>query len=217
MLARRSAVAFSTIVGNAEFLTLAPELTDGVPEDDPAFSIWVPYSPEHPWHNQVCRFPVNPSALALNTPAYRTADLFTWIPMDVDLDNRLIFDRGRHDSFGLPEVRAVFRLSAATRYRAESGLAEHFRIAAAIGDFGNGWYPTFLKPGESTHLMGSCRMGPRDDGTAVVDCFGRLWGYDNLYVAGNALLAHTNAGNPSIVSIACALRTVERIVGNAGL
>ena len=65
--------------------------------------------------------------------------------------------------------------------------------------------------------MGSCRMGPRDDGTAVVDCFGRLWGYDNLYVAGNALLAHTNAGNPSIVSIACALRTVERIVGNAGL
>ena len=201
----------------ASRVALAPELTDGVPEDDPAFSIWVPYSPEHPWHNQVCRFPVNPSALALNTPAYRTADLFTWIPMDVDLDNRLIFDRGRHDSFGLPEVRAVFRLSEATRYRAESGLAEHFRIAAAIGDFGNGWYPTFLKPGESTHLMGSCRMGPRDDGTAVVDCFGRLWGYDNLYVAGNALLAHTNAGNPSIVSIACALRTVERIVGNAGL
>lgn len=200
----------------ASRVALAPELADGVPEDDPAFSIWVPYSPEHPWHNQVCRFPVNPSPLALDTPAYRTADLFTWIPMDVDLDNRLVFDRARRDSFGLPEVRAVMRLSEATWYRAESGLAEHFRIAAAIGDLGNGWYPTFLKPGESTHLMGSCRMGPRDDGRAVVDCFGRLWGYDNLYVAGNAVLAHTNAGNPSIVSIACALRTVERIVGNVG-
>jgi choline dehydrogenase-like flavoprotein len=200
----------------ASRVALAPDLSDAIPEDDPPFSIWVPYSPEHPWHNQVCRFPVNPSPLLVDAPASRTADLFTWIPMDIDPENRLIFDRAHQDSFGLPEVRAVIRLSDATLRRAEDGLAEHFRIATALGDLGNGWYPTFLKPGESTHLMGSCHMGPRDDGTSVIDSHGRLWRYDNLYVAGNAVLARANAGNPSLVSIACALRTVNHLLGNVG-
>jgi choline dehydrogenase-like flavoprotein len=54
-------------------------------------------------------------------------------------------------------------------------------------------------------------MGPRDDGNSVVDRNGKLWGYDNVYVAGNAVLAQSNAGNPTLTTVAAALRTANAI------
>ena len=41
--------------------------------------------------------------------------------------------------------------------------------------------------------------------------YGRLWGYDNLYVAGNAVFAVSNAGNPTPMMIAMGLRTAGAI------
>jgi hypothetical protein len=196
-------------------VALTAELAADIPPDDPAFSIWVPYSPEHPWHNQLCRFPVNPSPLPVDASPIATADIFTWITMDIDPGNRLIFDNDHRDPFGLPSVRAILNPSPATRERAASGLAEHFRIASAIGDLGNGWTLAMLRPGESTHLMGSCRMGPAHDGWSVVDENSRVWAYENLYVAGTAVLAQANAGNPTIACIAAALRTVDAIAGRS--
>jgi choline dehydrogenase-like flavoprotein len=200
--------------GFSSRVALTAELAADIPPDDPAFSIWVPYSPAHPWHNQLCRFPVNASPLPVDAPLLATADIFTWIPMDIDPDNRLIFDHDHRDPFGLPSVRAILNPSPATRERAASGLAEHFRIASAIGDLGNGWTLAMLRPGESTHFMGSCRMGPAHDGSSVVDENGRVWAYENLYVAGAAVLAQANAGNPTIACIAAALRTVDAIAGH---
>ena len=52
------------------------------------------------------------------------------------------------------------------------------------------------------------------DGSSVVDENGRVWAYDNLYVAGTAVLAQANAGNPTIACIAAALRTVDAIAGH---
>lgn len=195
-------------------VALKPELADDVPANDPPFSIWIPYSPEHPWHNQLCRFPLNASPLPVEAPPLATADIFTWIPMDIEPENRLIFHLDRRDAFGLPQVSAKLRPSQATCARAARGLAEHYLLAAALGDLSIGWSLMLLKPGESTHFMGSCRMGPCDDGTSVLDESGRLWAYDNLYVAGTCVLAQANAGNPTIMCIAAALRTADRILGH---
>jgi choline dehydrogenase-like flavoprotein len=203
-------VAAGTI-GTAKLLAGA-EIREGVPANDPIFTVWVPFSTAHPWHNQLCLFPGLPAPLSIAAEPSQTADIFTWVSMDIDPDNRLRFDKERLDPFGLPEVTVdAYRLSDATRQRAGLALAEHFRIASEIGDLGEGWYPAFYKPGESTHLMGSCRMGPSDDGTSVVDRNGRLWRYENVYVAGNAVLAQTNAGNPTLTTIAAALRTADSI------
>ena len=54
-------------------------------------------------------------------------------------------------------------------------------------------------------------MGPKDDGTSCVDTFGKLRGYDNIYVAGNAVFAVSNAGNPTLTTIAMALRCADAI------
>jgi choline dehydrogenase-like flavoprotein len=196
----------------ASRVRLRSEMRDGVPPEDPIFTVWVPFSKAHPWHNQLCLFPGLPAPLSIAAEPHQTVDIFTWVSMDIDPDNWLHFDKERLDPFGLPEVTVdAYRLSNATRQRAGLALAEHFRIAAEIGDLGEGWYPAFYKPGESTHLMGSCRMGPRDDGTSVVDRNGKLWRYDNVYVAGNAVLAQSNAGNPTLMTVAAALRTANSI------
>ena len=69
------------------------------------------------------------------------------------------------------------------------------------------------KPGGSAHLMGSCRMGPKDDGESVVNQSGRLWRSDNVYVAGNAVLGTPSGANPTFTTVAAALMTADAILG----
>jgi choline dehydrogenase-like flavoprotein len=196
----------------ASRVALLDEIVQAIPANDPLVTLWVPYAPGHPWHTQLCRFPGRPAPVAPDVPDHRTIDIFNWIPMDINPDNRIIFDTSRQDRFGLPEVSATIRLSLGDRIRAAKALAEHFAIAIEIGDLWDGWFPAFYKPGEASHLMGSCRMGPKDDGNSVVDRYGKLWRYDNLFVAGNAVLAQTNGGNPTMTTIAAALRCADRIL-----
>lgn len=195
----------------ASRVRLRADIRDSIPAGDPLFTVWVPFSPEHPWHNQLCRFPLSPAPVPTDAPPQETIDIFTWVAMDVSPENRLIFHFDRLDPFGLPEVSARVALSPADKARAAGGLAEHFRIAAEVGDLTEGWNPAFYRLGESTHLMGSCRMGPSDDGHSVVSAKGRVWSRQNLFVAGNAVLAQTNAGNPTLTTVAAALRCADEL------
>jgi choline dehydrogenase-like flavoprotein len=184
-----------------------------VAPDDPVFTVWIPYAPDKPWHNQICRFPTNPTAIEYAAGPNETADIFTFSSMDVVQANRFNFDFDRLDPFGLPELVGAYALSAADYERLARGLREHLRIAAAIGDLiDHRWAPTFFGPGWSTHLMGSCRMGSKDDGTSCVDTFGKLRGYDNIYIAGNAVFAVSNACNPTLTTVAMALRCADAII-----
>jgi choline dehydrogenase-like flavoprotein len=193
-------------------VVLKDEILEGIAEDDPLFTVWVPYTPETPWHNQICRFPSNPSPIEPDCPPGNTGDIFTFSSMDVRPENRFIMEPDRLDPWGLPEYSAAYELTDADNARLANGLAEHLRIAGAIGDLvRHRWFPTFFGPGWSTHMMGSCRMGAVDDGTSCVDPDGKLWGYDGIYVAGNAVLPVSNAGNPTIMAIALGLKTAGRI------
>jgi choline dehydrogenase-like flavoprotein len=50
------------------------------------------------------------------------------------------------------------------------------------------------------------RMGPVDDGTSVADPFCRVWGFPNLFVGGNALIPTPTTMNPTLMSVALAVR-----------
>jgi choline dehydrogenase-like flavoprotein len=200
----------------ASRVVLKDSILDGVPADDPVFTVWIPYSPTHPWHNQICRFPSNPTAIEYASPHEFTADIFTFASMQVVPDNRFEFDFSRRDPFGLPAIVGDYRLSEKDYKTLSRGLAEHLQIAAAVGDLvKHRWSPFFFGPGWSTHLMGSCRMGTADDGTSCVDVSGRLWRYENIYVAGNAILPTSNAGNPTLTTVALGLATANAILGRA--
>ena len=85
-------------------------------------------------------------------------------------------------------------------------------IASEIGELQWGWTPTLFPAGASFHLMGSCRMGTKDDGESVVDADGRLWRYTNLFVAGNAVYDVANASNPTFTTVAMSLRCADAVI-----
>ena len=194
-------------------VVLRHDILADVAADDPVFTVWIPFAQGKPWHNQICRFPTNPTAIEYAAGPNDTADIFTFCSMDVVEANRFNFAFDRPDPFGLPELFGAYEFGAPDYERLALGLSEHFRIAAAIGNLiEHRWAPTFFGPGWSTHLMGSCRMGPKDDGTSCVDTFGKLWGYDNIYIAGNAVFAVSNGGNPTLMTVAMALRCADAII-----
>jgi choline dehydrogenase-like flavoprotein len=54
--------------------------------------------------------------------------------------------------------------------------------------------------------MGTIRMG------SVCDRHSRVWGFDNLYVAGNDVIPTMTAGNPTLTSVALAILGARDIV-----
>jgi choline dehydrogenase-like flavoprotein len=59
--------------------------------------------------------------------------------------------------------------------------------------------------------MGTVRMGSVDDGTSVCDSFSRVWGVPGLRLAGNGLIPTANSMNPTLTSVAIAVRGAEAL------
>ncbi len=72
-------------------------------------------------------------------------------------------------------VRFDVPLRAADRARMDAVVADQRRLAAGLGRFRAGVEPQWMDLGFA-HVMGTCRMGPADDGTSVTDGFGQVWG-----------------------------------------
>jgi choline dehydrogenase-like flavoprotein len=66
--------------------------------------------------------------------------------------------------------------------------------------------PKVMPAGSSIHYMGTVRMGPADDGTSVCDSYSRVWGVPGLVLAGNGLIPTANSMNPTLTSVALAVR-----------
>jgi choline dehydrogenase-like flavoprotein len=120
-------------------------------------------------------------------------------------EDRVTFDEATPDENGLPGIVVAYDLT--DHERAEVELAKKFqaRAATVLGEFVENM-PRLMPPGTSLHVMGTFRMGPADDGTSVCDSFSRVWGVPGLVLAGNGLIPTANACNPTLTSVALAIR-----------
>lgn len=125
--------------------------------------------------------------------------------------NRVTFASDLNDKFGMPHPTFDFTLSDDDKRRAHAMMTDMVDAAQALGGFLQASEPRFLPPGSSLHLQGTVRMG-LDQQDSVVDPFSRVWGIDNLYLGWNGLIPTANASNPTLTSIALAIRAINRIL-----
>lgn len=132
-------------------------------------------------------------------------------------ENKVYLDSARRDEYGVPYIGVNFAYSPKDNAIIEQIKADIPRIAQAAGIqlTGLSGQPDLclLAPGADFHESGTCRMG-NDPLTSTTNRYGQVHGISGLYVAGNSVLPHIGAANPSLTAAAMAIRTVDYIVQN---
>lgn len=125
----------------------------------------------------------------------------------------MVFDDDHLDGYGMPAPRIHYRLTDLDHEVVERARQEIVRLAEAIGD-PVGDRPFTLPLGSSLHYQGSTRMGVTDDGTSVCDPDSQVWGVPGLFVAGNGVIPTATACNPTVTSVALAVRGARAIAAS---
>jgi len=68
-----------------------------------------------------------------------------------------------------------------------------------------------LVPGEDNHETGTCRMG-LDPDTSATNLYGQIHGIPNLFVADNSVVRLTGPANPTLTTVALAIRTADYLI-----
>lgn len=71
--------------------------------------------------------------------------------------------------------------------------------------------PIRFFPLEAIHDAGTCRMG-YDPNTSATDPHGQIHGISGLYVADNSVLPLSGTANPTLTTVALAIRTADQII-----
>ncbi len=127
-------------------------------------------------------------------------------------EDRVEFSDDGLDPFGMPAITIHYELTERELAEQERALANVARAGSALGTFPKGGEPRVMPKGSSLHYMGTIRMGEVDDGTSVCDSYSRVWGFDNLFVGGNGVIPTANACNPTLTSVALAVRSCDRVL-----
>ena len=180
------------------------------PEEPFTNSLWVPQADERqPFHaGLLCRAHVRPDG----TPAYLVT-LSWYVPTTISAENRVTFSADERDATGLPRMSVAFDYSAHDLELIDQASASQAVVAARLSDGGVEAVSTVLPPGSSLHYTGTVRMGPSDDGSSVCDSDGRVWGYENLYVAGNGVIPTALVCNSTLTALTLAVRTARAVAG----
>jgi choline dehydrogenase-like flavoprotein len=126
-----------------------------------------------------------------------------------DIRNQVTLDPRVKDNYGLPvpclrnEVRendVALLKGTAIRQR---------QILEASGAI-EIWDEAYV-PGESSHYLGTCRMGANRD-TSVVDPWCRTHDVPNLFIGDGSVFVTVGAANPALTISALATRTAEGII-----
>lgn len=178
---------------------------------------WVPFTDEVPFHGQVMQLDASPVPLAVDDVVQpgSIVGLGLFCAKDLQRDDRVVFDDEHPDAYGMPAIGIHYRLTDRDHAVLDRAREEIVRLGAAIGD------PLDPRPftmplGASLHYQGTTRMGETDDGRSVCSPDSEVWGVSGLFVAGNGVIPTPTACNPTLTSVALAVRGARRIVRELG-
>jgi choline dehydrogenase-like flavoprotein len=173
---------------------------------------WVPYTDEMPFHGQIMQLDASPVPLADDDPVVpgSIVGLGLFCAKDLQADDRIEFADDATDAYGMPAMRIHYRLTDRDHEVLERARQEIVRLGAAVGE------PLDPRPftmplGASLHYQGTTRMGERNNGESVCNPDSELWDVPGLFVAGNNVIPTATACNPTLTSVALAVRGARRI------
>jgi C-glycoside oxidase len=157
------------------------------------------------WYTLILRdvSPFQPTTPDTTIDDNRLVEMQLICPVDPDERNGIRFDEKSRPSFHLP-------LSPADQRRMADATKESDTFAALLGRYRGGCTPIWM-PFGFAHMTGTTRMSAADDGTGVADYGGRVWGFDNLYLATNGLIPTHMAVNPTLTGVALAAHVADGI------
>lgn len=203
----------SGATGSADGLLLGESRNDT--RDRLAGVSWVPYVDDlHPYHGQVMQLDASPIDLGVEDGDGAVVGLGWFCAKQPRADDRVEFDPSRPDAFGLPSIRIHYRLTDDDLATIEGAKAVQRHAAAHLGGFVPRGEPRLLPAGSSLHYQGTTRMGEADDGTCVCDSTSLVWGLRNLWVGGNGVIPTPTACNPTLTSVALAIRAARALVAS---
>lgn len=172
-------------------------------------ALWLPADgPQQPFHGQILnRTYVDEAGRRLA----HSVGISLYVPVESRPANRLVFSETDTDLAGMPRIGVEFAYSAADRALIDRALAEVRSLAAEFGPFDPATESALLPPGSSLHMTGTVRCGTDDDGTTVCDPEGRVWGHDNLYLAGNGVIPTPMAANVTLTGAVTAVRAARAV------
>jgi choline dehydrogenase-like flavoprotein len=172
-------------------------------------SLWLPQNgAAQPFHGQIMnRTYVDEDG----RPLAHSVGLSLYVPVESRRENRLVFSETRTDLAGMPRITVEFGYSDADRTLIGRALDEIRSIAEEFGPFDPATECALLPPGSSLHQTGTVRAGLADDGTSVCGPDGRVWGFDNLYVAGNGVIPTAMAANVTLTGAVTAVRAARAV------
>jgi pyranose oxidase len=185
---------------------------------DPPAAVLVPYAgASHRYSGQINTSPGSPAGFAVRglegVEPGRIVSLTWFCPKQPRPDDRIEFlDELGTDGMPLPDVH--YSLTETDEAVVAQAIELTTRAGLALGEFVAGEEPSLLADGQSLHYMGTVRMGQADDGASVCDSFSRVWGMANLYVGGNGVIPTATACNPTLTSVAFAVRSARRLAEN---
>ena len=141
------------------------------------------------------------------------------------LANRVDLDPDIRDVYGFPVPRithsahrfeiassAYFGPELAAVCQAAPGALASFVLPVGTLTEATGLGGPFAGPASTAHIMGTARMGDDPD-TSVVDAFGRVHDFDNLYVADGSVFVSSGGFNPTLTIMALSLRMARHLAG----
>jgi choline dehydrogenase-like flavoprotein len=157
----------------------------------------------------------SPVPLAVDDPVVpgSIVGLGLFCAKDLQRDDRIEFDDDETDAYGLPAMRIHYRLSERDHEVIQRAREEIVRLGAAVGEPLDP-RPFTMPPGASLHYQGTTRMGEADDGESVCGPDSEVWALAGLFVAGNGVIPTATACNPTLTSVALAVRGAHRVAND---
>ncbi|CAG8633975.1 5429_t:CDS:2, partial [Ambispora leptoticha] len=188
-----------------------PDDPINIPFDTPSPQCWIPYDDERPWHCQVHRDAFSYGGTSLAVDNRLVVDFRYFGKSEPNEENKVVFSDKYKDMYGMPQPTFIVTPSKKDAETNHNMLSDMTKAALCLGGFLPDSGPQFMAPGTALHITGTVRMGT-DKEESVVNTNLCVHDFRNLYIGSNGVIPTAIACNPTLTSIALAIKSADHII-----